>query len=244
MTARGPATGPRALRISRPARLALVPLLLATGACGNRVPRSDAGDLEPDATDPASHAAVHAVQVRGRIAADDLTIEPVLGTRARRPVPPTDGGAHRLRGVDDDGATLFDFRFDGGPVVDLPTGSEEHFQFVIDLGSGGALRLARIELLSGDGRQAYRQARLSGPALTDTIAAEGTFRLEPLDDGDRVRIRWDTGLFPLVMVQDPDTHRVLALGHDGDVTFIRAGRRFDVIVSEGVRSGALRILFP
>jgi hypothetical protein len=217
----------------------LVIALGVSGCAGNRDAQPDAGAPDPTLQPGDAMVEATAVMVRGRIGPETIIIEPVLQSDARPTALPTEG-AHRLRGVDDAGEVLFDFRFDGTYVADLPTGHEEHFQFVVDIGPPGGLRLETIELVAGDGRQTRRRARLSARALADALAAEDTFVATALGAG-RVSLRWDGEMFPLVLIRDPESNRVLALARGGEATIHTTGRTLEVVVSDGVRSGARRI---
>jgi hypothetical protein len=223
--------------------LAGVAVALVAAGCGNREahPRAAEAPVLEDQAAAMGQVGRAAVLVRGRIGADRLTLEPVIATDADPQVPGVPGGAHRLTGRDDAGETLFDFRFDGVPVADLPAGPEAHFQFVIPVGPGGSLRLARVELQSDDGRRADRRARLSTAEMLEAAGADGALTIDPLGP-DRLRIRWDADVFPTIVVQDPETRRVLALGQGGETVVSPDGTTLDITLSEGVRSAVRRIV--
>jgi hypothetical protein len=198
--------------------------------CGNR-------GRERDPPEPGRDGAVgsDAVMVRGRIAPDTLVLEPVTLVPAGARGDAPDSGPHRMRGLDDHGQPLFDLRFAGAEVADLPQGPEEHFQLVVPVGDGGALALARVELLAGDGRETFRQARLSASAMRTAVMDDRVVTARALDE-EHVRIRWDPALFPLVMVRDGETGHVLAFGTGGETTVTAAGPTIGIVASDGVRS--------
>jgi hypothetical protein len=238
----GATESPAVARSGGPAVALVTGLVIALGVggcAGNRDAQPDNGAADQILQPGAAMVEATAVLVRGRIGPEAIGIEPVLQSDARPTVLPSDG-AHRLWGVDDAGDVLFDFRFDGTHVADLPAGREEHFQFVIDVGPPGGSRLETIELRAGDGRHIRRQARLSARALADALAADDTFVATALDAG-RVSLRWDGEMFPLVLVRDPESKRVLALAEGGEVTIQTGGRTLEIVASDGVRSGARRI---
>jgi hypothetical protein len=219
--------------VSRPLKAASLAALLVTvvtTGCGNRAPEREPS--EPGLDGAAGSAAV---LVRGRIAPDTLVLEPVMLVPAGARGDPPDAGPHRLRGLDDHRQTLFDLRFAGADVADLPHGPEEHFQLVAPVGHGGALALARVELLAGDGREVVRQARLSASAMRAAVMDDQVVTARALDE-HHVRIRWDPTIFPLVIIRDGETGQVLAFGTEGETTVAVAGPTVGIVASEGVRS--------
>jgi hypothetical protein len=219
--------------MSRPHRaFSIAAFLVAAVAagCGNRGP-------EREPPEPGLDGAVgsDAVLVRGRITPDTLVLEPVMLVPAGARGDAPDAGPHRLRGLDDHGQPLFDLRFAGAEVADLPRGPEEHFQLVVPVGDGGALTLARLELLTGDGRETVRKARLSASAMRTAMMDDRVVTARALDE-QHVRIRWDPALFPLVIIRDGETGHVLAFGTGGETTVTAAGPTIGIVASEGVRS--------
>jgi hypothetical protein len=215
---------------SGPARIAATAVLvLMLGGCGS----SDAGG---DGPSPQGAAGAGSLLVSGRIAQDGLAVEPAFQIDAPPTVPAGDAGRHRLVGRDAAGATVFEIRFDGVEVADLE-GGEEHFTFAVPLGAGDAERLHTIALEAGDGRSTSRTASYTAAQLAAALQPEDAITAERQPDGS-VRVRWDAQRFPMVIVREPDTRRILTFARAGEAVVIHTGARIEVVVSDGVRSGA------
>jgi hypothetical protein len=179
--------------------------------------------------------------IRGRIGRDAVAIDPVLRADASTPAAPGERQPHRLTGFDDGGATLFTLRF--GSTALSREAEEQHFNLAVPLPEEQAARLSRIELVAGDGRKAVRTASLSAEAFAAALQGDAVVSAERLASG-MVRLRWDGRRFPVVMVREPETREVLAIGRNGEVSILTPRSVLEVTVSEGVRSGARQVRVP
>jgi hypothetical protein len=224
-------------------RTAVAALTLCMTACASNgssgsAPAQVAADA--DAHDGTA-AADRTLLVSGRITQHGVVLEPALLIAAPASLPDAPGG-HRLLGLDAAGSSVFDVAFEGVAVADAsgPAG-EEHFTFAIPLSPADAARLHTIELRAADGRRTARTAALTAADVTALLEPADAVTAERLADG-RVRIRWDGVRFPLVLVRDPATGGVLGFGRAGEAVLAADATSLDVILSEGVRSGRVRVL--
>jgi hypothetical protein len=168
--------------------------------------------------------------VWGRIREGELILEPAFEatTEARLPLA---AGPNVLQGFDAAGGEAFRLAFSGTPVADAP-GAEEQFAFAVPLrmirGSLARLRLEgrgqRVELASTGARAAGRSPDL---------------RLERR--GGIATVRWNSAAYPLAVVRDAATGRILSLAPGGSVTLDDAGGTLDVTLSDRTRSRTERL---
>jgi hypothetical protein len=171
--------------------------------------------------------------VQGRIGPDEVTLEPIFRIDTATLQTPQAAGPHLLIGFDRDGALLFEQPFETTAVAGGP---EEHYSMVVELEDLRADRLHRVKVRAADGRSAIRTASMTAEAFAQALAREDAVRAERMGDG-RVRLRWDYSVFLAAMVRNPDTGTVLAIGRQGEIVVLTELDIFDVVLSEGVRSG-------
>jgi hypothetical protein len=58
---------------------------------------------------------------------------------------------------------------------------------------------------------------------------------------DKLQLTWDAGIHPAALVRDADTSEVLAILSGGRQTITATGKRFDLVLSDGVASHAHRL---
>lgn len=220
--------GPRGRR-AQLAGLALAAALAAGCATG--------GAMNAEPAEPAELVAQPNLMLRGWIGTDRARLGAALSTAAAPTVAPPGEGPYRLRGFADDGSVLFDVRFDESGLATLPGGTDRHFSLVVGAGPDAGLVLARIELDHEAKALAQRSARLAGPALAGMLASGEGLELERA--AEYVVLRWDPGLYSLVQLRDLVTGQVMAFGRDGEIRSLSAATRFEVTVSDGVRSAAV-----
>lgn len=206
---------------------ALLLVMLAAGCTTARGPVDE----------PSLRVAHQNLMLRGWLGAEHARLGAVLATSAAPTVNPPGEGPYRVRGFGDDGALLFEVRFDDTGLATLPGGTERHFSLVVAAGADGALRLARVELDSVERPLAQRSARLDAAEFIELV--ERAHGLDLHRAGEGVVLRWDPGLYALVQLRDLETGRVLAFGRDGEIHASVASARLEVTVSDGVRSAAL-----
>lgn len=182
-----------------------------------------------------------AVLVRGWIGEGTAGLEPVMVTHAVPRSEEVPDGPYRLRGFDDQGAVLFEFRFGDAALSRVANRTERQFMFVAPVGAGGSSALAKVLLEAGRGHEFERRARILPGELREAFEDPEALRLDALEDGG-VRVRWDAARFELLQVRNPVSGEILALARDGDLTIPGVEGELEIALSEGVRSlaGVLR----
>jgi hypothetical protein len=171
----------------------------------------------------------------GRVTSTGVVLNPAF-TLTAPPALPEVGGPYEIRGVREDGAEAFRFSFAGEPVSESPDPAERHFAFFVPLDAGGIDALRRIEL-SGPAGHAGHEAPDAPPPDRPRID-EPEVLLES-DIPGHWRLRWDADRFPMALVRDADTGRILSFARDGEArlpTTAPAPDRLEVLLSDGVRS--------
>jgi hypothetical protein len=166
--------------------------------------------------------------VWGAVEGDSIRLEPsfVAGPPAV-PAVPTEG-QYLLDGSGENGEPLFRLHFDPIEIDHAP--GVRHFTFAIPLGSGDLTRLATIRV-TGDGREMVRRIPPAG--------GDPNLRLDPA--GPARRLSWDAGRYPLVVIRDPASGRVMQLARGGSALITGGSSELEVIASNGVRSTTVRI---
>ena len=162
--------------------------------------------------------------VWGRIQDGAVILEPAFEatTEARLPLA---AGPNLLRGFDAQGRESFRVAFSGTRVADAPN-DEEQFAFAVPL------RMVRGTLASLRLDARGRQMELRG---TGALATGTPLGLTRERQGQRTTVRWNSAAYPLAVVRDAATGRILSLAHDGQVT-VDAGGALDVTLSDRARS--------
>jgi len=158
--------------------------------------------------------------VWGRILPDSLILEPAFRARVPTALPNT-AGPLRLRALDVAGAVLFDLSFDAAPLSRLP--EERIFAFAVPMKNHRNVQ--RLVLTDGTHR-----TEIHGP----TLPPEPNPRMERIGPG-RVRVQWDTGLYPLMVVRDANTGAVVSFLRSGDaVVQVPYSDALELVPSTGV----------
>jgi hypothetical protein len=162
--------------------------------------------------------------VWGRIHDGALILEPAFEatTEARLPIA---AGPNLLQGFDAQGGESFRLAFSGTRVADAPN-DEEQFAFAVPL------RMVRGTLAGLRLQARGQQAELRG---TGALAAGVSQDLRLERAGQRTTVRWNNSAYPLAVVRDAATGRILSLAHDGQVT-VDTGGALDVTLSDRARS--------
>ena len=174
--------------------------------------------------------------VRGGVFDGELRLEPALEWTGRVELP-GDGGRYTLQGFDQAGGLLFSLAFE--PRALDHGGS----QFLMALPEG----LARIDAL--------HRLRVRGPEGTAERSRPGRpagaaeIRLERTGGAAgapaSVAARWDASAYPLAVVRDRATGRIRAMSRTGTIELPDADpARFEVMVSDGIRSQSARMVQP
>ena len=178
---------------------------------------------------PGADEPVPTLLVWGRIEDGEVVLEPAFEVRTRSAMPRTPG-PYRLEGRAADGGSLFSFSFAGEPTSGGASG-DRHFTFAVPIDWVPELVTLRVE---GPGlREAVRSvaAPVGAPSLRAAPAAAASSQAT-----DRVAVSWDPESFPMVMVRDPDTGRIVSFARGGDAVVGTGARALELVFSDGVRS--------
>lgn len=166
-----------------------------------------------------------ALLVWGRIENGQPILEPAFELTARAQLP-DQRGPHRLAARDETGAEIFTTSFTGQRIADLPAGSET-FAFAIPTSKLGGRRLGSLTI-TANGHSVTSSA--TGDVTVDTQAV--LTRAAP----HALRLRWNAGRFPAVLVRDAVTGEVLSFARGGDATIVTLSASVELIYSNRVRS--------
>ncbi len=170
---------------------------------------------------PAQGSPQPSLIVWGRVEGDSLILEPSFRAHVR-PSLPTTPGSYRIEGVDERGGPAFDLRFAPSPIADGSEGAAA-FAFAVPLEESRAL--SRIRLTDG-----ARSAEMRAPPTerSPRVVAESV-------GGDDVRLLWDGERYPMLVVRDPASGRVIQFARGGEARVrVPAGGRVSVEASDGV----------
>jgi hypothetical protein len=160
--------------------------------------------------------------VWGRITPDGITLEPafrVPASAGNGPMP----GANQLDLLASDGSVLRTLQFGATEIGDLPGGPERQFAFVVP-GGASLDAIAGLRVRSS-GRSATRLTQPDGdPQVTVTRA-----------DANRLAVRWNVSRYPMVLVRDAQSGRVLSFARGGDAMLWSAAQNVDLQFSSGSR---------
>ena len=183
--------------------------------------------------------------VWGRIVNGLVELEPAFEISAPASVP-VRRGRYVLEGLDNGGAILFSYAFEGEVVADQD-GDQRQFAYVIPLSVLTGDRLARLRVHGGSNTAERASAAMRaggggrGAMLQQQPAADGAASM--VAPGS-VRLTWNAAAYPMALVRDAVTGDILSFARTGDATIGVAGRELDVTFSDGVRSHRQRMTAP
>ena len=163
--------------------------------------------------------------VWGRIAPDRIVLEPAFRVPlapGSAPVP----GNHQLELLDSSGAVLRTVRFHAPAIGDHSP--ERHFAFVVPA-EYGSLAVAGLRVRSGALQAAAQGLPPGDPEASITRA--GT---------DRIAVRWNAARYPMVLVRDAASGRVLSFARGGTATLWSRAADVDLQFSSGARTVSRR----
>jgi hypothetical protein len=173
----------------------------------------------------------------GRIHADRVVLNPAFQVEAPASLPDR-GGPHEVRGLAADGRELFRLSFQGGHPAHSPDPEERHFAFVLPIAPDQVEALDRIELRSPRGQAVRRSAETRIPGAPEEELRAPRVSLDRAV-ADRMELRWEGERFPMAMLRDRETGRVVGFASEGEASLLDPDRRLDnveILLSDGVRS--------
>jgi hypothetical protein len=173
--------------------------------------------------------------VWGSLEGDSVRLHPSFVMRTRASLPPRSGPTS-LEGEAENGRRLFAINFEGAEVDHAP--GVRHFAFAIPLGDTDRASLGVLRARH-NGRTLVRRAKLTRTAMS-RLGTEPTVRLRRTGP-DVVEVTWDRGVSPSIVVRDPGTDRIIAIGTSGRMVVRSARAELDVHLSDGVQSGVSRV---
>ena len=169
---------------------------------------------------PAQGAAADGLLIWGRITPGGVVLEPAFR------VPASGGNAaapgdNQLDLIGSNGTVLRSIRFGATPISE--SGEERQFAFVVP----GGVELDAVTALRvrAEGRSETRAALAGGDPEVSVARA----------DANRLSLRWNAGRYPMVLVRDGTTGRILSFARGGDVMLWSTGQNVDLQFSSGVR---------
>jgi hypothetical protein len=181
------------------------------------------------------------LMVWGSIVDGVVSLEPAIALDAARPEADpvgADAGAVVVEGFDAAGARLFRQRAAALEFSHGPEGASS-FSTVVPLTETEQERLHTIRVTGAGVREVRRQGRFAGsPGEARALAAgrSPAFAALPARRGRDTEVVWDAQRYPLVVVRDTDTGRVVAFARRGQISVPGPADRLRFDVSDGVRS--------
>ncbi|MBK9796936.1 MAG: hypothetical protein IPP58_10650 [Holophagaceae bacterium] len=173
--------------------------------------------------------------VRGIIRGDGrVELLPSFRTRALPSELPA-AGEFSLTCLDEQGAVVFTTPMELAELGCSPTGEEHHFLMALPLASAPLDAIAGLQVLRGAEVLASRRSLPAAARILGT--APEVRRLDP----ERVQLTWDATLHPALLVRDAGTGEVIAILGGGSQALETKARRFDLVLSDGVRGSTHRV---
>lgn len=173
--------------------------------------------------------------VRG-IVHDDGKVEllPSFRTKALASELPT-SGEYTLECLDQNGVPLFSTALELMELGCWPKGHERHFVMALPLDGVVLDALAGLQVVKAGQTMASLRSLTAGARLV--AAPPEARRLS----ADRLQLTWDATIHPAALVRDADTGLVIAILSGGRQTIPATGKRFDLVLSDGVASRTHRL---
>jgi hypothetical protein len=183
-----------------------------------------------------SGSATDGLLVWGRIEQSGaVVLEPAIRVTAPAQLPAR-GGDYSLTAADASGRTLFSTSFTPAALADDAPDGGAHFAFVIPMSVAAQEQLAQLTV-SGRGRRAERVSRQSQAAREAATAASDVAS----ESAERVRVRWNTSEYPMVVVRDADSGRNLSFARGGNASIATRRANVELTYTDGVRGASTRV---
>jgi hypothetical protein len=132
--------------------------------------------------------------------------------------------------LDEQGRSLLKANLDLMELGSWPKGHDRHFVMALSMEPAALDALASLKVAKG--REGVTKATALPLAARLVAPAPEIRRLRQ----GQVELNWDATLHPAALVRDADTKEVLAILAGGRQTFAAKATRFEVVLSDGVRS--------
>ena len=175
--------------------------------------------------------------VWGRVERGQLILEPAFSV-VTRPALPSSGGRYRIEGLARNGQVLFAYSFDGERPADVTDMTARQFAFAVPLDNATLNALSSIRLSGGGAAPATMQASLAPEAVN---AALNTVSAVSGGSGS-VSVKWGASAARMALIRDARTGEILSFARGGSATVRAPGSTLEVLLSDGVRSSARRIV--
>lgn len=173
--------------------------------------------------------------VAGRLMDGVLTLDPAFDATAT-PVVPSGGGRFLLEGVDQEGKTLFSYRFEPTEAGHR-AGKAYMFAFGIPMAAEARARLYEVRLSDG----VRRVSRRSMEDLTHLGAGTGgghsaAEAVRISREGGGVRVRWNASRYEALWLRETRSGRLIAMLRGGSGRVATTETEFNVQLSDGVQT--------
>ena len=180
---------------------------------------------EPSLTFASAQSKQPSLLIWGRIENGIPILEPAFEIDAY-PDMPASAGSSRITASDASGREVLSFSFNGQRIADLP-GDNETFSFVVPLSALRGRSVASLRLSA--------RGRTSTNVASEVVDADpGVVATRP--GSGRVRLQWDAGRFPVLMVRNRATGNIISFARGGDATIAGNQDEIEVNASNRVRS--------
>lgn len=171
------------------------------------------------------------LMVSGGVSGDRVTVDGAFALRALPSLDDRDGRLV-LEGYDAAGARVFTHRFSPSPIQDGRPG-DETFVVGVPMSGATAARVARVEVRDTKGTR--RALRTRDARFGDGASLGAAF--ETTGATGAKALKWSTTAAPMVLVRDPGTGAVLAVGRTGTLSLEGiTATEVELLVSDGVSS--------
>jgi hypothetical protein len=173
--------------------------------------------------------------VWGTVEDGKVVLEPAFHI-VTRPSTPGKAGPWSLVARDAEDQVLFSYRFDVDAVPDAKRPSAS-FAFALPADSAVASRIHSLTVVGPAGESRVGLA----PGVWRVAADRPTSPAVAQRVGDRLTLTWDRGAFPLGLVRDTRTGRVLSIVRGGRMSMPSPSAEVELLLSDGVRTTRQRV---
>jgi hypothetical protein len=173
--------------------------------------------------------------VWGTVEDGKVVLEPAFHI-VTRPSTPGKAGPWSLVARDAEDQVLFSYRFDVDAVPDAKRPSAS-FAFALPADSAVASRIHSLTVVGPAGESRVGLA----PGVRREAADRPTSPAVAQRVGDRLTLTWDRGAFPLGLVRDTRTGRVLSIVRGGRMSMPSPSAEVELLLSDGVRTTRQRV---